>query len=531
MKTQTMTKMTDKAETNTTPIKNTQRVSRGAVAAVCCLVISLGALWGFWIADNTLQPARTPTRPISWDDETHRKISGAGIYDIHKNVQTFLNPFLQKRVRGGTPTLTGDDVRQLNDTELGFAVPWWDPLSKTTHVSNVTAKFVLRTDAEVEAAGGVVPVAADPDADQENPQEVAFAYNFKAYAGVPGVGSTLVSSGLLSCTSQAEEVAAPEVQEPTNTTTTIAASCQVEKGEVESGRQGLVQSGGPPRRLWWKLALKIVCTWVKYCDYDCTGWVCKVLGECRSICIQVVIWVWEWVSSCFAPDALVTTLGGKQVPISEIDVGDSVLTPQGFEPVYFLTHADDNTPTPYVEFRLSTGGTPIYLSPGHYLPVDGKYRLAQNVRPGMRVQLGGGGEAIVDRIRMVVKRGAFNPLVMSGEIIVDDVVASDKSDFLVEGLIREAWAPVFYQNLFAPLRGIYWLMGPDLVRRFCQEYRNTGALSHLSVYDIIATLTKLLLSAEEDVEQPGHQAEECGLFNPLAVPGKIIVDRVAMSYP
>ncbi|KAL4438542.1 hypothetical protein ABPG77_000190 [Micractinium sp. CCAP 211/92] len=119
-----------------------------------------------------------------------------------------------------------------------------------------------------------------------------------------------------------------------------------------------------------------------------------------------------------------------------------------------------------------------------------QYSYAQEVRPGMRVLVaapgsmsgsdgsssgsGGSGElgtlqqAEVTRVWLSTERGLFNPFVHGGTLLVDGVLASDQSEWLLDDVVPAAWRrhlPAVYEALLAAGRVAYRLLGPELTAR------------------------------------------------------------------
>ena len=119
----------------------------------------------------------------------------------------------------------------------------------------------------------------------------------------------------------------------------------------------------------------------------------------------------------------------------------------------------------------------LRLSQQHYIPVRGanvdsssaaawSYKYARDVVVGdtVRVLDGQGvGEALVASVARVVDDGVFNPLVFGGLPVVDGVVASDQSEWVLDGVVPAGAVPQLprvYAALFAPLRWAYLALGP-----------------------------------------------------------------------
>jgi hypothetical protein len=136
----------------------------------------------------------------------------------------------------------------------------------------------------------------------------------------------------------------------------------------------------------------------------------------------------------------------------EVSVGDrlQVILPDGsvgYEDVYLLTHKDAVSVSQYVRITLASGRQ-LTLSPRHFVPTapdadrpDWQSRVFKGAdeigvgdvlwfHDGERMQ-----PARVAGIAREVEYGAFNPLTLTGTIVVDGVVASAHSDWFLDGIV------------------------------------------------------------------------------------------------
>ncbi|KAL4429043.1 hypothetical protein ABPG77_006082 [Micractinium sp. CCAP 211/92] len=132
-------------------------------------------------------------------------------------------------------------------------------------------------------------------------------------------------------------------------------------------------------------------------------------------------------------------------------------------------------------------------------------RYARDVRPGMLVLVAPNSSsssssraaacsegsppraadlAVVTRVWLSRERGLFNPFVQGGTIVVNDVVASDQSEWLLDALAPASWQPALpaiYDALLLPARAIYWLVGPAAVRKIDAALALSSAGHHLGM--------------------------------------------------
>ena len=219
-------------------------------------------------------------------------------------------------------------------------------------------------------------------------------------------------------------------------------------------------------------------------DYACCGSgtvcadSCDEDGDCEPYCEPSI--------SCFPGDATVLTEAGEHKPMADVRVGDRVQVVHadgtlGFEDVYLQTHQDAAVTQTYVRLTLDSGRS-LVLSPRHFIPTatDGSAwddRLivgANEVQAGDRVwYLGEDGQMQLGTVVTASREaatGAFNPLTMQGSIVVDGVVASAHSDWFLDGYVSAHAQAQIYQAMFAPVRGIYTLIGPEWTRTIAEDW-------------------------------------------------------------
>ena len=168
-------------------------------------------------------------------------------------------------------------------------------------------------------------------------------------------------------------------------------------------------------------------------------------------------------SACFPADATVS-LAGASKPMRDLQLGDAVLDGAGgFSPVYFFSHADAAVAAPFVRLELATSGATLTLSPDHYVDVRGAPVYAKDVRVGDALARWTGArfEAdVVANATNVVAEGLYNPYTLSGTIVVDGVLASCHSSWILDGLVAPRVAAPAYQRAFVVPRVAYKLLGP-----------------------------------------------------------------------
>lgn len=185
--------------------------------------------------------------------------------------------------------------------------------------------------------------------------------------------------------------------------------------------------------------------------------------------------------SCFPEDALVETPRGS-LQMKDLRVGDKVLTSgEGgelkFEDVYFFGHADTDKVAEYVEIQLAEANKPLQISKKHFVPLcpvrgevceyaDRVYKYAKEAMVGDHLWRAGKDGSVelgrVEEIGSILARGMYNPYTLGGSIIVNDMLASAHSNWILDDYTPESmtgYLPAIYQALFAPGRLLYSFAG------------------------------------------------------------------------
>ncbi len=138
-------------------------------------------------------------------------------------------------------------------------------------------------------------------------------------------------------------------------------------------------------------------------------------------------------SSCFAATELLTLESGATRPISEVAVGDSVLTvnPQGalvYSPVVYLPHAKNDLPMVFVQVTTQSGRD-LKMTLNHFLPAGAcaahtlPMTTAGKVAVGDCVQTVSGREQVMS-VGKVEGRGVYTAVAMEELIVVNGIVAT-----------------------------------------------------------------------------------------------------------
>lgn len=189
-------------------------------------------------------------------------------------------------------------------------------------------------------------------------------------------------------------------------------------------------------------------------------------------------------SECFPGNAMVDVWGVGPKRMRDLQYGDrvQVVTSLGevsYEDVYLFGHRDGKTVAQYVNLQTESAQT-LQLSPQHFarLCVSGcessptselvtmRSAYAETVRVGDILQVvDAWGRLSFSRVVAVWRseeEGLFNPYVRGGDIVVNGVVASVHSAWVLDGLLLGLYTeylPRVYEVLLWPLYLVYLLIG------------------------------------------------------------------------
>lgn len=188
----------------------------------------------------------------------------------------------------------------------------------------------------------------------------------------------------------------------------------------------------------------------------------------------------ETVSTCFPGDSIVITPTGKKF-ISHLEVGDKVLTVSRtgmvlYEEIYLLGHKDFHSVGLFLQIHTDNNAT-LRLTRDHQIPFASQVDKATKYGPAAGVKVGDyvsvvsdGSTAVslskVTAVEEIFAQGYFNPYTMGGNIVVDGVVASCHSSFVLDELFNRVGIsiPAGYQAVFGPLRVLFKAVGAKSFR-------------------------------------------------------------------
>ena len=116
-------------------------------------------------------------------------------------------------------------------------------------------------------------------------------------------------------------------------------------------------------------------------------------------------------------------MDGSRKTMAERNVGDSVRVGKNeFSRVFMFTHKVVEGTKSFVTIATAEGR--LDLTAGHYLYVNGALSSAGSVKVGDAVTMASGRSAAVETVGSVQRPGLYSPPTVSGNIVVDGVLAS-----------------------------------------------------------------------------------------------------------
>ena len=150
--------------------------------------------------------------------------------------------------------------------------------------------------------------------------------------------------------------------------------------------------------------------------------------------------------------------------MASLQLGDAVLDSTGaYSPVYFFSHAAADVDAYFVELVLENDYK-LSLSPDHYINANGRLVYAKDVRVQDvlgYVESGSIKTGEVVSVATSLQRGLYNPYTLSGSVVVDGVVASCHSSWILDGVLPPRAAAAVYQRVFVVPRLAYKILGPE----------------------------------------------------------------------
>ena len=214
-------------------------------------------------------------------------------------------------------------------------------------------------------------------------------------------------------------------------------------------------------------------------NQDLSTWEVSQVSDCIDFAYEATNWTnpaWKpalTCDQCFPADAIVYTHNRGAIEIQQVQIGDRLLSYSAlgkafYDDVYMLGHKDPSSMATFVSITASNNQT-IRLTPDHNMVVVRNHKTfeisSQHVLVGDGVIVGPGGQvASVVTVSTKRSKGLYNPYTLSGRIVVDGVLASCHSSWLFDSVFAVFGIPVStgYQILFAPIRLMYRILGPQI---------------------------------------------------------------------
>eukprot|EP00746_Dinoflagellata_sp_MGD_P131925 gnl/MRDRNA2_/MRDRNA2_65660_c0_seq1.p1 gnl/MRDRNA2_/MRDRNA2_65660_c0~~gnl/MRDRNA2_/MRDRNA2_65660_c0_seq1.p1 ORF type:complete len:551 (+),score=86.21 gnl/MRDRNA2_/MRDRNA2_65660_c0_seq1:29-1681(+) len=205
--------------------------------------------------------------------------------------------------------------------------------------------------------------------------------------------------------------------------------------------------------------------------------------ECATVCAGSEAEDAKGSKNCFPGNSKVETPRGV-ISVSELRVGDRVqaVDHRGrtfWDDVYFFGHADEHSIEQYLLIELDGPSSPkLQVSHKHFLPgclsgqrcswADRIETYAQNFKKGDYVWISSNSgmhmeveQRPIQSVSSVRAKGLYNPYTLSGNLVVDGVVSSAHSNWILDDLTPASCIgllPSVYQVLFFPGQILYHIL-------------------------------------------------------------------------
>jgi len=188
--------------------------------------------------------------------------------------------------------------------------------------------------------------------------------------------------------------------------------------------------------------------------------------------------------------------------MEKIMVGDNVMTAGGqFETVFSISHFDHVKPTNFLQIRTAIEDeNPIEISPKHMMFVGGHSNPipASKVRVGDLVRNVEGHYYPVLEITPITRNGFYNPVTVSGTIVVDGIAASTYSAVFDTEHVEISGFPIMSQETlmhlaFGPFRAICTGVAKGLCKDNDLEWYQKLGLGLLEVWNTRNAIVQTVL--------------------------------------
>lgn len=165
--------------------------------------------------------------------------------------------------------------------------------------------------------------------------------------------------------------------------------------------------------------------------------------------------------ACFSGETVINVKGKGDIEMRNLRIGDYVAQVNGgYSEVYSFGHRHETEPTLYLKIQ-SDSRIPLEISAEHliYVQVEGGKKLipASQLKVGDPLVAPNGVPSVVSGIKTVHRRGAYSPLTVSGQLVVNGVEVSS--------YVTRSWVPKTVSG-----EALFYLehAGTAPVRLYCQ---------------------------------------------------------------
>jgi len=169
---------------------------------------------------------------------------------------------------------------------------------------------------------------------------------------------------------------------------------------------------------------------------------------------------------CFSGENMVNVENRGFVRMSDLVLGDVVqVTNNKFEPIYSFGHKDDSASAEYLQIVTEGKHAALEISDDHMVSIDGgRYVPASSIKKDDMLQTASGESVAVKSIKTITRKGLYAPFTSSGNIIVNDVVASNYiayqgSEYLMIGDIQTHFSYQWIAHSFNSFHRVAVMMG------------------------------------------------------------------------
>jgi len=140
---------------------------------------------------------------------------------------------------------------------------------------------------------------------------------------------------------------------------------------------------------------------------------------------------------CFPASATLQLKNGTRIRMEELRVGHSIQAGPGgkHDDVHVFTHRQESTVAMFTAIHHSHPQSPLLMTAGHYLYVNGALKTARQVKVGDTLTTAAGTVTTVTKVDPAVQaRGLYNPHTLTNDLVVNGIVVSALTDAVMPSL-------------------------------------------------------------------------------------------------